>query len=198
MEASLGLLAGIVASDGHLERDGRGIKVISTSKPFVDEVVLPLMRELSGKEPSVYVSKTGFSKRRKYVAYLYDGQISQKLSKEYAVPRGKKATTMRAPTKLGPAQELDYLQGWFAGEGSVSQDTRKTKYGVYVTPEIELWVKNKWIAEWILEALEKRGVQPRMHYSARNGQHLIIVRRLKSVSYSSKGLASRILKRMRN
>ncbi len=42
----------------------KGIKVISTSKQFIYEIVLPLLKQMTGKQPSLYTGETGFSKKK--------------------------------------------------------------------------------------------------------------------------------------
>ncbi len=178
---ALSLLAGIVASDGHLERDGCGIKVINSSKPFVDEVVIPLLEEVSSKKPSVYVGKTGFSNKTKYIAYVYDKKTSKILSEEYAIPLGKKAETVLPPNNLSDSDKLDYVRGWFAGEGSVSTDVHKQGDRTYFSPEIMLWVKNPGIAGWIAGFLNSLGIQAKLFHSSKKLQSLVIIRQKESL-----------------
>ncbi len=181
MSKAISLVAGIVASDGHLERDGCGIKVINSSKRFVDEIVIPLLEQVTSKKPSVYLSKTGFSNKTKYVVYVYDKAISQKLTKEYAIPVGKKAETIIPPSNLDEADQIDYIRGWFAGEGSVSRDVHIENGKAYFTPEIMLWVKNKSISEWIYNFLNAMEIKAKFFYSAKKQQFLVIIRERKSV-----------------
>ena len=180
LKNELALIAGIVASDGHLERDGCGVKVISTSSAFTFGVVVPLLKRYVPKV-SVYTGKTGFSRKRKFIAYVYSKGLSEALSRQYRIPKGKKALSMKAPRMLGLSERLGYLRGWFAGEGCVSRDIHKENGNRYVCPEIELWVKNKHIANWIYGSLLVYGINAKLFRSKKRKQFLVIVRERKSV-----------------
>ncbi len=179
--AEVALLAGIVASDGHLEKDRRGIKVITTSKLFLDEVVLPLLSKVSGKVPSVYKGRTGFSNRQKYVAYLYDEFLSSKLRSDFAIPMGKKSAIIKPPQVMTQAEVISYIQGWFAGEGSASLDVHFKNGRRYSTAQIMLWVKNEFISAWLFQVLNSLGIKAKLFHSVKREQFLVIIRERASV-----------------
>ncbi len=78
-------------------------------------------------------------------------------------------------------EEVDYIRGWFDGEGSISIDCQKNG-AARDCPEIELWVKSKFIAEWLQEKLLKRNITTRTRFGKRDWQSLLVIRQKSSIT----------------
>ena len=90
--SNLALFAGLIASDGHLDRNYHGIRLITSNKEFLETRILKLFKFSSYK---IWKTRSGFGKER-YILYLYDKKLKHLLENRYGIPRGKKSENINA------------------------------------------------------------------------------------------------------
>jgi len=166
MKYETALIAGIVASDGHLDKNFHIIRIITGSKSFL-EFLENLLKTITKEQIRVYVSKSGFGKT-KYTVYLNDKNLYKLLNEKFNVPKGKKSLAIKPPEKLDKEEEKAYIEGWLAGEGSISHDKN---------PQIALWSKSKEIIYWLRDKLKENNVNAQIYYSEKKQQYLLMIRR---------------------
>jgi len=166
MKKDMALVAGIVASDGHLDKDFHIIRITTNSTGFLGFLKKKLQK-ISKKEIRIYESKSRFGKN-KYTLYLNDKSLYEMFNKKYNIPKGKKSAIIKPPVNLNLEEEEAYLEGWFAGEGSISHDRN---------PQIALWSKSKNMIYWLSEKIKERGINPQIYYAKKKQQYLLMVRR---------------------
>jgi len=64
----LALFAGLIASDGHLDKDYYGVRFITSDKKLLNKVINLISDEFKFK---VWETKSGFGRKR-HILYLYD------------------------------------------------------------------------------------------------------------------------------
>lgn len=67
--SNIALLAGIVASDGHIEKNQKVIRIINKDLEFLEKTVIPLIKSLTKKEPKIKKLKSGFRKEKYVIAF---------------------------------------------------------------------------------------------------------------------------------
>jgi DNA-binding transcriptional regulator WhiA len=168
MKKDIALVAGIVASDGHLDKDFHIIRIVSGSSNFV-EFLKQKLQKISKEEIRIYISESGYGKT-KYVIYINDKILYQTLNEKFNIPKGKKSSIIEPPNNLDQEEESSYIEGWFAGEGSISHDKN---------PQIALWSKSEKMIRWLSEKIKEKGIIPQIYYSKKKQQYLLMIRRKK-------------------
>jgi len=167
---SLAILAGIVASDGHMAKDKSTICVINKNKEFIEDVQL-LFEAHCGKKGSHRFIDSGFGSK-KYLLRVNSAKLVKEFNSKYAIPIGRKSDTIM-PAILDQKESLDFLCGWIAGDGSVTTDRKR--------PKIEIWSKSKAIIEWFGNVLEKEGIESRIFEERRKKEFILRVGKKESV-----------------
>ena len=176
------LIAGIVASDGHIDKEDKGgIRIISKSEEFIKQVVVPSLENLTKKKPTIHIGKSGYKGTKKFIVYIYDTKLRKLLTEKYKIPPGKKSIKIEPPDALSNEEEVDYLRGWFTGEGSPTKEVHHKNGKIYTQPKIELWVKNEKITKWIGKILSKLNISSSVYYDKKKEQYLTVIRKIESL-----------------
>ena len=167
---SLAILAGIVASDGHMAKDKSTICVINTDKEFIEDVQL-LFEAHCGKRGSCRFIDSGFGSK-KYLLRVNSAELVRKFNNKYAIPIGRKSDTI-LPADLDQKESLNFLCGWIAGDGSVTTDRKR--------PKIEIWSRSRAIIEWFRCILEKEGIESRIFEERHKNEFILRIGKKESV-----------------
>jgi hypothetical protein len=165
-------LVGFLASDGSISQKGNGITIQLSKK---DEEILQKIRFLLGIDNSItyYTTNTGFD----VASYRWSSKTHKADLAEYGVIPNK-TFALKPPYKLETGYYLDYIRGYFDGDGSINLIKNGNGRGkgnlrwqvCSATPEI---------LEFILETFEKKGI-PRVNIQKWQRVHPLYV-----ISYSS-------------
>jgi len=147
--SDLDVLAGIIASDGHISNKGYSVRVINTNTEFLKTVAIPLMKKYSGKNPSKYFISSGFG-NGKFVINVSSKEFWKTFIEKYNIPAGSKSLAIQPPDLPRLENRIDYLLGWIAGDGSVTHDRMRVK--------IEIWSKSEPMILWFRDVLKEMGI----------------------------------------
>ena len=168
MQMSLETFAGIVGSDGHIEKGQAVIRVISKDLDFLERIVIPLIEDLSGIKTQPKPAISGFCKRKFVIAFTSQ-TLWKTLQERFCIPKGKKSDLIIKPELESPKEKVDFLLGWFAGDGSVTTDRGK--------PKLEIWSKSEGILKWFKEVLQESGIESRVFPARKVGKFLLRIRK---------------------
>lgn len=153
---SLAYLAGLVGSDGHLERSRPYVYVYTKNEKFKDFIVETLKAQTKTKVSCKF-------RKRVFQIRVWSRELHELLQKSYSIDIGKKSDKLVSPKLLTLAEQLEYLKAFLDGDSSVfrevKKEKRKTKVATYSYPAIELKIKSKEIAEWSRLLLEFLGLK---------------------------------------
>ena len=165
-------LVGFLAADGSISLHGNAITVQLSQK---DEEVLFKIRTLLGIDNSItyYTTNTGFD----VATYRWSSKTHKADLAEYGVIPNK-TFLLKPPYKLNPDYYLDYIRGYFDGDGSINLIKNGNGRGngnlrwQVCSATIE-------VIEFILDTFEKNGI-PKVSIQRRNGIHPLYI-----IAYSS-------------
>ncbi len=170
-KTDLALFAGLIASDGHLDKDYHGIRFITSNKDFLEKVSI-----MSKKyKTKIWKSKSGFEKNR-YVLYIYNKKLKNKLKNIYCIPRGKKSETIDLPN-IKFNEKLDFIKGLFSRDGSISFDTKNNKK----YPQIIFWSKSNNLVINLKNFLEDLGIKCGLNFTESKDQYRLTIRERNSL-----------------
>jgi len=150
----LAILAGIVGSDGHLEKKQPAVRIINSDEKFIKEVVVPLVRDLILKNPTVKEEISGFGKKKMVVVFT-SRELWTTFQEKFNIPVGSKSERIKPPNSLlNEKEKLEFLAGWIAGDGSITNDRGR--------PKIEIWSKSFDILNWFGKVLIEKGISSRI------------------------------------
>ena len=165
-------LIGFLAADGNISKDSNSITIQLSQK---DEEILEKIRFLLGIDNSIthYTTSSGFDT----VSFRWSSKTHKADLAEYGVIPNK-TFALKPPYKLDSTYYLDYIRGYFDGDGSINLIKNGNGRGngnlrwqvCSATPEI---------LEFILDVFEKYGI-PRINIQKRQHLHPLYV-----ISYSS-------------
>ena len=170
--SDLAVLAGIVGSDGHLAKDEAQIIVLNKNKEFVESIVVPLLTKFANKIPTTRFVKSGYG-TGKYFVRVWSQELYKILNTNYKIPVGRKSNIIQPPENLSLEDKIDFLRGWIAGDGSVTNERKRTK--------IEIWSKSKEILEWFREVLHEVGLESRMFLDRKKNEFILRIGKQNSV-----------------
>jgi len=171
--SKLDVLAGIVGSDGSIDRNQPIVKIINKNREFINSTIIPLIRKTTGINVKTTPKTSGFVKDNNFVINIYCKWLWKILQEKYDIPAGKKSEKGIFPKILKKEDKLDFLRGWFAGDGSVTRDRKR--------PRLIIWSKNRTILEWIKQTLAENQIESRIWFSKKKNQFLLTVGKKKSV-----------------
>lgn len=165
-------LVGFLAADGSISEHGNTITIQLSQK---DEEVLYKIRTLLGIDNSItyYTTNTGFD----VVTYRWSSKTHKTDLAEYGVIPNK-TFILKPPYKLNPDYYLDYIRGYFDGDGSINLIKNNNGRGngnlrwQVCSATIE-------IIEFILDIFEKNDI-PKVSIQRRNGNNPLYI-----IAYSS-------------
>ena len=171
------ILAGIIGSDGHIYKDLLSLCVVNKSKPFIDEIVLPLIQEVTGKNPTPKFVSSGYGDG-KYKVHISSVKFNKFLMNRYNIPAGAKSAIIKPPNITNIDDKIDFMRGWIAGDGSVTKDRTRAK--------IEIWSKSKDILEWFKDALLEKGIKSTLFVERNKNEHILRIGRKEDMKSFSK------------
>lgn len=129
-------LLGFIASDGYIRLDTNEIGIGLSA---VDKNQLIQFREvIGGRQISEYTTSEGFET----VKWVFTSQkVKEELSKYNIVPQ--KTFKLQPPIKLNQKFWIDYIRGYFDGDGSVNYlaSNKALRWQICsATPEILQWI----------------------------------------------------------
>jgi len=170
--SQLELLGGIVGSDGHLPRDISSITIISKDMEFLEVTVLPLIKELSGKTVEPKFSLSGFGSW-KFLVRFSDRQLKQILHEKFKIPLGKKSEIDIIPEIEELEDAIDFIRGWFSGDGSVTTDGRR--------PRLMIWSKSRGILGWIQRVLKEIKIDSKIWFGKTRSKWVLSIGKQDSI-----------------
>ncbi len=169
--SELDLLAGIIGSDGHLDKDQPAVRIVNKNKKFLEEITKPILEKFTGKKIKITNSISGFGKKR-FLIIVYDRKLWKIMNEKYGIPSGNKSTNIKLPENISQKAKMNFLLGWISGDGSVTVDRTR--------PKIEIWSKSKNILLQFKEILEKEIIESRI-FSASNKRFILRISKVNSV-----------------
>lgn len=160
------ILAGIVASDGHIYKNKLTFCVINKNLEFLQKSVIPLIKSITEKCPKPKFVSSGFS-NGKYIVYVSSVKLIKIFNEEYMIPVGSKSAIIKPPILFNNKRKIDYMGGWIAGDGSVTKDRTR--------PKIEIWSNNLRILEWFKEILSQNKISSRLFFERNKKRHILRV-----------------------
>jgi DNA-binding transcriptional regulator WhiA len=166
------LLGGIVGSDGHLPKDSSTIQIITADKEFLESTIVPLIKELSDitVEPKLRIS--GFGSWR-FVVSFSNKQIKQVLHEKFKIPSGKKSEVDIIPEIDEIKDKIDFIRGWFSGDGSVTTDRGR--------PRLTIWSKSRGILGWIQQVLKELKIDSKIWFGKTRSKWLLTIGKQNSI-----------------
>lgn len=143
--ANMAYLLGFLASDGSVSKDRNDISLGLSS---IDREILEKIQNIIGGRPiDDYITAEGFSVSK----LTFTSQIvKNELAKYNITP--KKTFTLTPPDKLEKKYWIDYIRGYFDGDGSINYiiSNKSLRWQVCsATKEIL-----QWIVDWLYEAYQ--------------------------------------------
>ena len=166
---SLPILAGIVGSDGHLEKNQAVIRVINKNEDFIKSVVIPLIQTITGKNVKAKFVPSGFG-TGKFVVAFTSQMLWRELQERFNIPTGKKSESIQSPNLQNKEEKLDFISGWFAGDGSVTTDGNGRN-----KPRLTIWSKSRVILDWIKEVLQENQIESRIWFAKKKNEFLLTI-----------------------
>lgn len=164
---NLSSLAGLIASDGHLDKSYHGIRFITADQGMLKQ----FLQLTSNYKKKIWKSRSGFGSKR-YLVYIYDKNLKAILNKRYKIPLGKKSSKLIIPKNLPLKEKFNFLKGLFSGDGSISFDNKKGKRYM----QIIFWTKSKKLANQINTIFKKTGIISGLNYSKLKDQCRLTIR----------------------
>lgn len=149
-------LLGFIASDGNVSKDSNRIKIGLSS---VDKEILEKIKEELEIEADIkdYITNNGF-----YVSELswYSRKHKQTLANYSIIPN--KTFLLKPPYGLKEEYHIDYVRGYFDGDGSINLIKNSNGRG-QGNIRFQIGSATKEILEWILDVFERYGItRPRI------------------------------------
>ena len=166
--SDLDVLAGIIGSDGHIYKSGYTFCVVNKNRDFIENMVIPLIRQTTGKTQKPKLVPSGFGEG-KFKVHVSSVKFCRMLTKKYNIPVGAKSNSINPPNLPSQKRKLDFLRGWIAGDGSVTTDRTRAK--------IEIWSKSFTILNWFKEVLNDSGIKSRMFQEKNKNEHILRIGR---------------------
>jgi hypothetical protein len=168
----LALLARIVGSDGHIAKDEPQIIITNKNLDFIERTVVPLIIKFTNKVPYIKFISSGFG-IGKYFVRVWSPNLWKELQHKYNIPSGAKSKTIKPPNDLSKEDKIDFLRGWIAGDGSITNERGR--------PKIEIWSKSNEILEWFKEVLNENKIESRLFYARKKDEYILRIGKQNSV-----------------
>lgn len=146
--------AGLVASDGHLERDKYSTTVSSADKDFMRQVIKLIVKEQGYNGSYFWDEEAGVYKVKINSKPLWDT-----MTEKYAIPPGEKSRQIKPPEGLNKEQTRWHIKGWFDGDGWVEEMIKWEGRKEYCYPRAGLKTMSKEIRDWIADSLRDYNIR---------------------------------------
>lgn len=141
-------IAGLVASDGHLDRSFPKVVIATSDEEFALKI-RSLLEKVSQKESHIYKKSTA------YAVEIWDKQLYDLLKKKYKIPSGKKSDILESPEITSEHEIMNFIRGFCDGDSSVHHRKMRKKF----VPRIRIMSLSKKFLEWVREQLIKGGIR---------------------------------------
>ena len=168
----LDILAGIVASDGHIYKNKLAFCIVNKNLEFLEQSVIPLIQTIVNKTPEPKFVSSGFSDG-KYKITVCSTKLIKILNDVYMIPAGAKSSLIKPPNILAFQQIFDYIGGWIAGDGCVTKDRTR--------PKIEIWSNDLVMLEWFKDVFSKCSIDSILLFEKRKKRHILRIGRKESI-----------------
>ena len=155
---------GFLASDGNVSKNDNAIKISLSSK---DKEILEKIKSLIEIENPIkdYTTHDGFD----YSSLQWTCKQHKKELAEYSIVPNK-TFILQPPYKLSEEYRIDYIRGYFDGDGSINLIKNSNGRG-YGNLRWQVCSATKEILQWIMDVFEKQynippvsiGTQERVH-----------------------------------
>ncbi len=166
LDAEIAYIVGYISGDGHLrepEKHKDHWEIIVES--WTDESRLDFINLVMREKFNISGVKIANKKRRGWRLFINSKIFHKILTKIFEIPIGKKFDKIIIPEVIQNADceiKKKYIQGWFDAEGFVTSSKNKL--------QIEFYVKNANVTEWIKNELQKLKIRV---YENRRGTLII-------------------------
>ena len=165
--ADMGYILGFIAADGYISAKENcvSIEILQQDK----DILFQIAEKMEGSRPiTLQIRNNGCQ-----TATLRNWSMSWKQDLSHYGIINNKTFTLKPPTLLLPKYRIDYIRGYFDGDGSISTTKAKNSKGIiYNKNSFEIVGASKYEMDWIREELinhyhiilNKPG-----HYTTENG-----------------------------
>lgn len=183
--SNMAYILGFLAADGTVRKDKNEIKLSLSS---IDREVLEKMRmEVGGRPIQEYITQKGFS----VCSWTFTSQkIKNDLQNYSVIPN--KTFYLKPPLKLPKIYWIDYIRGYFDGDGSVNslQNGKALRWQICsATKEILKWIIDFFYEEYNIPKvsilLQKREQKANLYYFQYS---TVATQKIYNILYSSNGL----------
>ncbi len=140
-------IAGLVASDGHIDREFHKISIGTSDKEFA-YIVLKMLRSMSENTPHIYGKKTAYS------IEIWDKDLRSILTQKYKIPVEKKSDILTKP-EIPKSEVASFIRGFCDGDSSIHHRRMRKRF----VPRIRIMSCSKEILEWIKQQLIEMGIR---------------------------------------
>lgn len=165
------VLAGIIGSDGHLEKNQAVIRIINKDLNFLEKTVKPILNSLGISSKPKFRS-SGFGSGKFVVAFTSQ-ELWKLMQEKFNIPTGKKSEKIEPPTLTTNQEKVDFLRGWIAGDGSVTTDRGR--------PKIEIWSKSEKVLKWFKKILKENHIKSKFWSVGETGKFILRIGRQESI-----------------
>jgi len=158
-------LAGLVASDGHIEKEPNATIIASSNSDFVTGIIEPFA-ERQGLGYSAFWDE----RASVYKLNIHDDELWETLTDKYNIPTGAKSATIEPSENLSHEEELWFIKGWFDGDGWAERMTTRIADTEYVYPRVGLKSMSEDARDWITEHLRREDIRVSA-YDREDGSH---------------------------
>ena len=145
-EADLYYLAGVIAGDGHLEKNKPRIVIGWTKKQFL----LSIKRRTKIKG-SIFLDKSAGV----WKFAINSKDLYNQMQEKFNIPVGKKSARIKPPKKYNIDYIRYYIAGWFDTDGNVEDNNGSLR--------IRLRIKSRAIRDFVSKQLNNIGIETRIH-----------------------------------
>jgi hypothetical protein len=140
-------LAGLVASDGHIDKNSNRIEIATSNKRFAG-IVYTLLQKVTCNPPHIYQHSSA------YTVEVWDEKLCKTLTTKFKIPRGKKSDVLNCPEIFSTSEISNFIRGFCDGDSSPHYRRMRNK----LVPRIRIMSTSKSILEWIRNQLKKLNI----------------------------------------
>lgn len=144
---NIAYIAGLVASDGHLDRKFHKITIGTSDREFAS-IILETLKSISKYIPHIYEKKTVFS------IEIWDKELHNILKQKYRIPLGEKSDILQKPEITSEQEISSFIRGFCDGDSSIHVRRMRKKF----VPRIRIMSCSKDFLKWVRKKLSEIGI----------------------------------------